>query len=275
MNRQQLTYVRVVALFMAGMVAILALGNLFTVATKSISVEIPTEEDFHWSVDPVEHVLLFRTSFSVENQGAYDIKDIDISAHLVKDGRTSLVSFEKQDMVIVRGGNTTVDLLIPLDLATISWFDWLDLMYQNSNLTLMLDINAKYMFGLIKFTADEAINVPWTPPIPNLFNDTTVRTGIDGLLTLLKITQNSSVTSLSDLISLLSLPQISYASENGFAFSLVISNYSETLTNITFHLVAPFLVIDGGFEFKMSILAGIEEGRPVLRIQEVCLQYVD
>jgi hypothetical protein len=275
MNRQQLTYVRVVALLMAGMVAILALGNLFTVATKSISVNIPTEEDFHWSVDPMQEVLLFRTSFSVENQGAYDIKDIDISAHLVKDGRTTLVSFEKQDMVIVRGGNTTVDLLIPLDLTRISWFDWFGLMYQNSTLTLMLDINAKYMFGLIKFTADEAINVPWTPPLSNLFNSSTVRAGIDGLLTLLRITQSNSTVSLSDLFSLLSLPQISYASDNGFAFSLTISNYSETLTNITFHLAAPFLVVDSGFEFTVSVLVGLDGGRPVLKIQEVCLEYVD
>jgi hypothetical protein len=275
MNRQQLTYVRVVALLMAGTVAILALGNLFTVATKSISVNIPTEEDFHWSVDPMQEVLLFRTSFSVENQGAYDIKDIDISAHLVKDGRTTLVSFEKQDMVIVRGGNTTVDLLIPLDLTRISWFDWFGLMYQNSTLTLMLDINAKYMFGLIKFTADEAINVPWTPPLSNLFNSSTVRAGIDGLLTLLRITQSNSTVSLSDLFSLLSLPQISYASDNGFAFSLTISNYSETLTNITFHLAAPFLVVDSGFEFTISVLVGLDGGRPVLQLQEVCLEYVD
>lgn len=275
MNRQQLTYVRVVALLMAGMVAILALGNLFTVATKSISVDIPTEEDIHWSVDPMQEVLLFRTSFSVQNQGAYDIKDIDVTAHLVKDNQTTLVTFEKQDMVIVHGGNTTVDLLIPLDLARIPWFDWFGLMYQNSTLTLKLDINAKYMFGLIKFTANEAINVPWTPPLPSLFNSTVVRDGINGLLTLLRISQSNSTASLSDLLSLLSLPQISYANDKGFAFSLLISNYSDTLTNITFHLAAPLFVVDGGFEFTASVLVGIDGGRPVLRVQEVCVEYVD
>jgi hypothetical protein len=275
MNRQQLTYVRVVALLMAGMVALLALGNLFTVATKSISVDIPTEEDVHWSIDPLQEILLFRTSFSVQNHGAYDIQDIDISAHLVKDGHTTLVSFEKQDVVIVRGGNTTVDLLIPLDLAQLSWFDWLGLMYQNSNLTLQLDIDAKYMFGLIRFTANEAVNIPWTPPLPDLFNSTTVRAGIEGLLTLLRIAQSNSTVSPSDLFSLLSLSQISYVSDNGFAFSLAISNYSETLTNITFHLTAPLLVVDGGFAFTASVLVGIEGGHPVLRIQEVSVKYVD
>jgi len=274
MNRQQLTYFRVVALIMAGVVATLTICNLFTIATKGISVDLPAEEDIHWSIDPVQKEILFRTAFSVKNQGVYDISDIDISAQLVKEDMTPLFSFEKQDMVVLRGSNTTFDLLIPIDLDKISFLDWFSLMYKNTTLQLLLDIDALYMFGLIEFTANEAIDVPWSPPL-NLSDNTTVQAGVKGILSLLNIAQNKSIASLSDIISLFSLPQVSYTADNGFAFFLNISNYSETVKNITCHVIVPLLVVNGGLEFTTSILVGFEAGCPVFRIQEVGIQYVD
>jgi hypothetical protein len=274
MKRQQLTYIRVVALIMAGLVASLTIGNLFTIATKGISVDLPTEEDIQWSIDPLQKEILFRTAFSVNNQGVYDISDIDISAHLVKDDGTPLFSFEKQDMVVLHGTNTTIDLLIPFDLDKISFFDWFSLIYKNMTLQLLLDIDARYMFGLIEFTANEAIDVPWSQPPLNLSDNKTIQTGIQGLCTLLNISQNKSIASLSDIFSLFSLPEVSYISDNGFAFSLNISSYSETVKNITCHIIAPLLVVNGAFEFSASILVGIEGNTPVFRVQEVGIEYV-
>jgi hypothetical protein len=273
MNRQQLTYFRVVSLIMAGVVATLTVCNLFTIATKGISVNLPTEEDIHWSVDPLQKEILFRTSFSVRNQGVYDISDIDISAQLVKDDLTPLYSFEKKDLVVLRGSNTTFDLLIPFDLDKISVFNWFSLMYKNTTLQLLLDIDAQYMFGLVEFTANEAIDVPWSSPL-DLSDNTTVQEGVQGLCTLLNISQNKSNASLSDIISLFSLPQVSYTSESGFAFFLNISSYSETVKNITCHVIVPLLVIDGCFEFSVSILVGFEAGSIVFRIQEAEIEYV-
>jgi hypothetical protein len=273
MNRQQLSYFRVVALIMAGLVASLTVGNLFTIATKGISVNLPTEEDIHWSVDPLQKEILFRTSFSVRNQGVYDISGIDISAQLVKEDNTPLYSFEKKDLVVLRGSNTTFDLLIPFDLDKISFFDWFSLMYRNTALQLLLDVDASYMFGLVEFTANEAISIPWSSPL-NLSDNTTVQAGVQGLCTLLNISENSSIASLSDIISLFSLPQVSYTAANGFAFSLNISGYSETVKNITCHVIVPLLVIDGCFEFSVSILVGFEAGSPVFRIQEAGIEYV-
>jgi hypothetical protein len=221
----------------------------------------------------VQKEILFRTAFSVKNQGVYDISDIDISAQLVKEDMTPLFSFEKQDMVVLRGSNTTFDLLIPIDLDKISFLDWFSLMYKNTTLQLLLDIDALYMFGLVEFTANEAIDVPWSPPL-NLSDNTTVQAGVKGILSLLNIAQNKSIASLSDIISLFSLPQVSYTADNGFAFSLNISNYSETVKNITCHVIVPLLVIDGCFEFTTSILVGFEAGSPVFRIQEVGIEYV-
>ena len=275
MNRQQLAYVRVVALFMAGVVALLTLGNLFTIVTKGISVYLPTEKDIHWSIDPLQKEILFRTTFTVKNEGFYDINDIDISAKLVKQDRTPLYSFQKQDLVVVHGTNTTFDLLIPFDLDKISFFNWFSLIYKNTTLKLLLNINALYMFGLIQFTADETIDIPWSSPPLNLSDNATVKAGIHGLCTLFKLTENTSISSISDLISLISLPQISYNSSNGFSFSLSISSYSETVKNITCQIVVPLLVVDGGFEFTASFLVGFEGNEPVFVVQGVGIEYVN
>jgi hypothetical protein len=259
---------------MVSLVATLTLCNLFTIATKSISVDIPTEQDIHWSIDPVQKEILFRTTFTIRNQGVYDIDDIDISAHLLKDGTRPLFSFEKHDLAALHGSDTTYDLLVPIDLLKIPWFDWFSLMYTNTTLKLQLDIDATYMFGLIDFTADEAIDVPWSPPLQNLSGNSTVQKAITGLFTLLNIGQGGTLPSLSDLISLSSLPQISYRAANGFVFTLNVSSYSETLKEITCHLVVPFFVMEGGVGFTFSILVGFDAGNPVVRIQEVGIEYV-
>jgi hypothetical protein len=274
MNRQQLTYLRVVALIMAGLVASLTIGNLFTIATKGISVTLPTEEEIQWSIDPLQKEILFRTSFSVNNQGVYDIRDIDISAQLVKKDHTPLVSYEKQGLVVLRGTNTTFDLLIPIDLDTISFFDWFSLIYKNTTLQLLLDIDALYMYGLVEFTANEAIDIPWSQPPLNLSDNRTIQAGIQGICTLFNITQNKSITSLSDIFSLFSIPEIAYTAENGFVFNLTITSYSETLKNITCHIISPLLIVKGAFEFTASFLVGFEGNNPVFRIQEVGIEYV-
>jgi len=274
MNRQQLTYLRVVALIMAGLVASLTIGNLFTIATKGISVTLPSEEEIQWSIDPLEKEILFRTSFSVKNQGIYDIRDIDISAQLVKKDKTPLFSYVKRDLVVLRGTNTTFDLLIPIDLDTISLFDWFSLLYKNTTLQLLLDIDALYMYGLVEFTANEAIDIPWSQPPLNLSDNKTIQAGIQGLCTLFNITQNNSIVSLSDIFSLFSIPEFSYIAGNGFVFNLTITPFSETLKNITCRIIAPLLIVNGAFEFSVSFLVGFEENTPVFCIQEVGIEYV-
>ncbi|HIH00317.1 MAG TPA: hypothetical protein HA258_07000, partial [Thermoplasmata archaeon] len=226
------------------------------------------------SIDPLEKEILFRTSFSVRNQGAYDIRDIDISAQLVNKDKTPLVSYEKQGLVVLRGTNTTFDLLIPIDLDTISFFDWFSLIYKNTTLQLLLDIDALYMFGLVEFTANEAIDIPWTQPPLNLSDNRTIQAGIQGICTLFNITENKSITTISDIFSLLSLPEIYFSSGNGFVFNLTITAYSESVKNISCQIITPLLIIDGAVEFTVSFLVGFEGNTPVFRIQEVGIEYV-
>ena len=275
MNRQHLTYVRAFALVMSCVVATLTICNLFTIATKSIEVDIPTEEDISWSIDPQQKEILFRTSFAVKNHGTYDISNIDVAAKLVKDNDKSLISFEKQDMIVLRGSDKTFDLLISLDLDTISWFDWLSLMYNDTTLQLVLDIDASYMFGLVDFTVDEIIEIPWSPPIANLSENEMVKDGMNGVLNLLNIASNGSIPTMSDIFSLYTLPELNFTAENGFLFILNISDYSDAVKKITLSITTPLIVMDGKFVFNAEVLVGIEEGAPLFKVQEVAIQYVE
>ena len=275
MNRQHLTYVRAFALVMSCVVATLTICNLFTIATKSIEVDIPTEEDISWSIDPQQKEILFRTSFAVKNHGTYDISNIDVAAKLVKDNDKSLISFEKQDMIVLRGSDKTFDLLVSLDLDTISWFDWLSLMYNDTTLQLVLDIDASYMFGLVDFTVDEIIEIPWSPPIANLSENEMVKDGMNGVLNLLNIASNGSIPTMSDIFSLYTLPELNFTAENGFSFILNISDYSDAVKKITLSITTPLIVMDGKFVFDAEVLVGIEEGEPLFKVREVAIQYVE
>lgn len=275
MNKRQLAYVRAVALAMSCIVASLTIFNLLTIATKSISVEIPTEEDISWSIDPQNKEFLFRTAFSVKNHGAYDISDIDVAAKLVKDDDTSLISFAKQNMVVLRGSDKTFDILINLDLDKISWYDWLSLIYDDTTLSLVLDIDASYMYGLIDFTVDEVIEIPWSPPIANISENEAVKAGINGLFELLNIARNGSLPSVEEVFSILSTPEVNYTSESGFAYIFNISDYAETVKCIDCTVKTPLLVMDGMFVSHGSILVGLKDGKPMFEVKEVGMDYVE
>ncbi len=275
MNKRQLAYVRAVALTMSCIVASLTIFNLLTIATKSISVEIPTEKDISWSIDPQNKEFLFRTAFSVKNHGAYDISNIDVAAKLVKGNDASLISFEKQNMVVLRGSDKTFDILINLDLDTISWYDWLSLIYDDTTLSLVLDIDASYMFGLIDFTVDEVIEIPWKPPVANISENEAVKAGINGLFDILNIARNGSLPTIEQVFSIFSIPEVNYTSESGFAYKFNMSDHSETVKQINCTVKTPLLLMDGTFVSHGSILIGLKDNSPMFEVKEVGIDYVE
>jgi len=131
------------------------------------------------------------------------------------------------------------------------------------------------MYGLVEFTVNEAIDIPWSQPPLNLSDNRTIQAGIQGICTLFNITQNKSMTTLADIFSLFSIPEISYATESGFMFNLTITTNSEGLKNITCRIITPLLIIPGALEFTASFLVGFEGNNPVFRIQEMGVEYDD
>jgi hypothetical protein len=188
-----------------------------------------------------------------------------------------MISFLKEDMVVLRGSNKTFDILVSLDLNKISLLDWFTLLYQETTLKLIIDIDAKYMFNLIDFNVDEVIEIPWSPPIGTINENESLKTAVSGISKLLNLVEHctlKNLTNISDIISILSIPSINYSSENGVAFQIQISNYTETIKKIDFRIVTPLLLMDGNIEMKSSVLIGFNGISPVLNFKEVTMNYV-
>lgn len=204
MNKKQLRKLRLVAIIFTGLIASLSLGNLFTVASHGVDFETPEADSVTIAYDPINNDLLFLTDFKVKNHGAYGIDDIDIKADLLNEKDVKLVDFAKNDVVVPRGNDKSVDIAVALDLDKISILDWLKLIYRDSSFKLLVDIDASYMFSLIDVTVDEEIVIPWTSPTRMIMENETI---INSLFLIVEnavnesgIVQPEQISSVKDFI---------------------------------------------------------------------------
>lgn len=175
MKKEQLKMVRIVAIIFSCLIASLTLCNLITITTHSINFELPKDEnDVKIAYDPVNNELLFITDFKVNNQGTYDINDIDIKAKLYNEKGIKLVDFSQKDLVAPRGINKKFDVVISLDLNKISILDWLSLIYKDTSFRLLVDVDVTYMFNLIDITVDENIIFPFVSPLTSFVENNTM-----------------------------------------------------------------------------------------------------
>ncbi len=175
MKKEQLKTVRIVAIIFSCLIASLTFCNLITVTTHGINFELPKDEnDVKIAYDPVNNELLFITDFKVNNQGTYDINDIDIKAKLYNKDGVKLVDFSQKDLVAPRGINKKFDVIISLDLDKISILDWLSLIYRDTVFRLLVDVDVTYMFNLIDITVDEDIVFPFVSPLTSFVENNTM-----------------------------------------------------------------------------------------------------
>jgi len=273
-KKDQLKYIRVVAILFSCLVASLTLCNMLTVVTHGIEVYIPEASEFSMSVDPVEKKLIFHTQFAVNNQGAYDIDDIDIHAKLLKEDNKELIVFSSNDLVVNRGSNRTFDVLVNLDLDDIAVLDWFSLVYRNTVFKLLVSIDASYMFGLIDFAVDEVFEFPWISPLYNITKDDEV---VNGLYTLIDAAENDEIKNpgdLKDILSVFSLGDFEYGSDRGYKLRIIVDDLINNLRNISCRIELPFTEQGGKLSFDFVIQFGLVDDLFSSTIMEVNINYV-
>ena len=169
MNKKNLGYVRIAAITLSLMLGTLTLCNLLTVMTHGIEIEIPDENQYSWAIDPVEMKILIITDFTVKNHGAYDIESIDIRARIITQEGDELLSFEEKGLAVSSGSERTFNVLLEIALNDIDLGNWLSLLYRDTVMSLVIDIDAEYMFGLIHVTVDEILDRDWAAPLSVYF----------------------------------------------------------------------------------------------------------
>jgi hypothetical protein len=271
MKKEQLKIVRIIAIIFSCTIASLTLCNLITFATQGVSFELPEDEnDIKIAYDPVNNDLLFITDFAVNNQGTYDIDDIDIKAKLYNENGVGIIDFYKKDLVVSRGCNKKFDLIISLDLDKISILEWLSLIYNDTYFRLVLDVDASYMFNLIDVTVDEEVVFPWTSPLTNFFQTNTI---IQNLFTLIEHSVNKSPIDIIkeyDLVEeILKTSHYNFSYGNNYNFELYIINTSVYTKIISTKIEAYLPKIKSSINLEFNINLTYNLNKLFLKIEEV------
>jgi len=257
-------------------VASLTLCNLLTVATHSIKFEIPDENDFTWALDPTGQKLLFLSEFSVSNHGAYDIDNIDINTELQTETGQKLIDFSKNDLVVSRGSDKSFDIVVTLAMEDISLIDWLSLIYKDTVLRLVVDVDASYMFGLIHFTVDEVLEYPWNAPLGNLSeNNNSMVSGLFSVLALAGQENGYDIKDIRNAIALFDMDNFEYHSDWGYSFILNTStDSSRNIMNISCRIEVPIKGVDGKLAIDFGVIVGLPGGEIFVKLQEVNVNFV-
>jgi hypothetical protein len=275
MNKKQLIYIRIPALILSCFIAFLSLGNFLTVVTHSINIDIPEEHDVSWAIDPVNKELLFLTDFTINNQGAYDIDDIDISAKLVTENGKKLIDYNKDDLVVKRGSNKTFEIKIKTSFNDLNLIDLLEILYKNSVFKLFIDINACYMFGLIDVNVDEIIEHKWWAPLGNISQDDYIVKKLFNIIPKLDNKNRYEKIDINDFSFIdLICNQDLKTDWNYDIFIDVIDDIKHDLKTISFGINTPIDKIDGNINIGFKILFHRQNDNFDIKLKEVNIGYV-
>lgn len=278
MEKEQLKIVRIIAIIFSCTIASLTLCNLITFATQGVSFELPEDEnDIKIAYDPVNNDLLFVTDFAVNNQGTYDIDDIDIKAKLYNENGVGIIDFYQKDLVVSRGCNKKFDIIISLDLDKISILEWLSLIYKDTYFRLVVDVDASYMFNLIDVTVDEEVVFLWTSPLTNFIKTNTI---IQNLFALVEHSINKNpidtIKEYNLVEKILNTTHYIISYGDGYIFELYTNNASDYTKIISTKIEVYLPKIKSTINLEFNIVVTYNFNKLFFKIEEVkinlCLQ---
>jgi len=276
MNKEKLKLIRIAAMTLSLMLGSLTMCNLLTVMTHGIELEIPDEGQYTWAIDPVEMKIILMTQFSVKNHGVYDIENIDIEALIFTDQGKELLSFEEKDLAVSSGSDKSFDILLEISLNDIKLENWLSLLYMNTTLSLVVDIDADYMFWLIYVTVDETLNYPWTAPLSSYSPDYDIMPWI--LATLgyysMELDQGILDMQLAAVEHLMEVDEFHYLSDDGYEIIVTGQDSEGGLRELDCAITVPVDSLSGDIQLGYNMTFGIVDEQPIINVQEVKVAYV-
>jgi hypothetical protein len=168
------------------------------VASGAIKVDIPEETDFAWTVDTKTEEASFLADFTVENQGVYDINDLDIQATITTQEGTELIDYRQENLEIPSGQIKQFYIYAIMPFENLDFDELKSLMVNDSIFYLDVDITADYLWGLGKFVVDDTLEYDWEAPFKNLGNKSD-----DTMVQLISyvISENSDLDGFVDFVS--------------------------------------------------------------------------
>lgn len=276
MNKEKLGLIRIVAITLSVMLGTLTMCNLLTVMTHGIDVVLPDENQFSWAIDPVEMNMFIISEFTVKNHGAYSIENIDIEARIITDMGEELLSFEEKDLVISRGSDRSFDILLDISLKDLDLENWLTLLYRNTTLSLVIDIDAEYMFGLIHLSVDEIIYRDWIAPLSGYVPENNIMPWMLAAFGYYSMELNQGIWDMqrAAVEYLMEVDEFHYLSEDGYEIHVTGQDSDGGLRELECAITVPVDDLSGDIKLGYNMTFGIVNEEVVVNIQEVKVVYV-
>ena len=276
MNKKKLGYIRIVAIMLSLMLGTLTLLNLLTVMTHGIEIEVPDENQFSWAIDPAEMKLFIITDFAVKNHGAYDIENIDINARIINEDGKEFLSYEEKGLAVSSGSDIVFDLLLEISLDEIDFENWLSLLYRDTTLSLVVDIDAEYMFGLIHVTVDEVLDRDWAAPLSGYSPENDIIPWMLGAFGYYSIDIDENIWNMQQtaIEYLMEIEEFHYISEDGYEIYVTGLNSSDGLRELDCAITIPVDDLSGNILLGYNMTFGIVNEHVVVNVQGVNIAYV-
>ena len=276
MNKEKLKLIRIAAITMSVMLGTLTMCNLLTVMTHGIELEIPEEGQFSWAIDPVEMKMIIISEFTVKNHGAYDIENIDILARIITDQGKELLRFEEKDLSVSSGSDRKFDILLDISLNDVELENWLTLLYRDTTLSLVIDIDAEYMFGLIHVTVDEILDREWIAPLSGYAPEHDIMPWILGAFGYYSMEIDQGIWDIqrTAVEYLMEVDEFYYASDDGYEILVTGQNSSGELRELNCAITIPVDALSGDILLGYNMIFGIIDEHVFVDIQEVKFAYV-
>ena len=275
MNKEKLRLIRIAAITMSVMLGTLTMCNLLTVMTHGIELEIPDEGQYTWAIDPVDMKMIIMSEFTVKNHGAYDIENIDINARIITGQGKELLNYEEKDLAVSSGSDKKFDIILDISLNDIELENWLTLLYMDTTLSLVVDIDAEYMFGLIHLTVDETLDRDWIAPLSSYAPEHDIMPWILGAFGSYSMAIDQQIWDIQKTAVeyLMEVDEFYYASEDGYEILVTGQNSSGELRELECAITIPVDALSGNIMLGYSMTFGIVNDIVVINVQEVKVVY--
>lgn len=165
----RLTGIFVMALNIA--VAGLSLSDMYLLASGAVRVGLPGPEDFSWRLDPGNATVVFLGNYSVQNNGFYDITDINIAATVATASGVEMVSYRAGVPRIPAFGGGRYPIVARMPVARLLYLDLGTMLFNATHFHLHVKVDALYEMGLAIFRADQSLAIRWQPPLDGYARD--------------------------------------------------------------------------------------------------------
>jgi hypothetical protein len=145
--------------------------------TGDFGVDVPTQSDVSWSYD--DGNITVSAPIGIRNGGFYDINDVNVTMSVKNETHYSIVDSFNNWGTISAGSHVTRSVVFTVDLKKLVADGSSYMVFHRDSFVVDVEISAKYLLGLIQFTADYQVVYGWDGLIlgmgflaPSLYNDT-------------------------------------------------------------------------------------------------------